>query len=155
MGLLLHFVVGALAPHLATLGNLVTSGLQRRQEYKLAQLKQKGSEVAFDAEQHKSDLELEKLQLRAAKPVGLGAIKTIDADKDLPATDRGFLALFYASADWFTTMVRPLSTFVILGIWGYVALSGDRTWSTEDQQTMVLVLAYWFSDITLRRHESA
>ena len=75
-------------------------------------------------------------------------------------------------SDWFISSVRPTVTYYVVGLWGAIKLAiivgayretGDwvatltrpEIWTSFDQDVLLMVLAFWFSDAVLRRKRAA
>lgn len=94
-----------------------------------------------------------------------------DAEGMLSKWVFGLVFFIFSLLDWFISSVRPTVTYYIVALWGAIKLAiifaaqretGDwvetltrpEVWTTFDQDVLLMVLAFWFSDATLRRRRA-
>ena len=136
MTLLLHALLGFVAPHLGGIFDTIKSIALAKSD------KERAEQIA------KNDLE--RVIQTPIQPAGARFISAVKNSKiQIPRFLVGLILLFYVFLDWIVDTVRPGITWILIATWVTYGLSNG--WTENDHNILIMVLAYWFSDITLTR----
>ena len=136
MTLLLHAALGFLAPHFGSVIDLI-------KHVRLGKLEKEKSE-------NLARLEIERVIQTPTPPAGARFISALQNVKyPIPKWIIGIVLLLYTGLDWIASGIRPGVTWFFVALWASHGLQNG--WNAEDQHMLVLMLSYWFSDLTLTR----
>ena len=136
MALLFHAIAGFIAPHLGSVVDLIKTSVLARMD------KERSERVA--------ELELQRIIQTPTEPAGARFLSALESSKyNPPKFMVGLVLLFYVFLDWCVVIVKPGITWVVIALW--VAYGIGNGWTEHDHQILIMILAYWFSDITLGR----
>ena len=156
--MIISALLGFVAPHLGTVINLGEKFLQQRNDLSIAKIKAEAAKMGEESKVQVAEIEAQTKEFRIAHKQNTAfGIQLLNAASSSDAYVGKFLfgmAFFlYSVIDWVDRMVRPLITFMVVGLWAYMLYKSGLTqsWNDFDYNLVSLVTAYWFSDITLRR----
>ena len=136
MTLLFHALLGFIAPHIGGIFDTIKSIYLAKTD------RERAEQIA------KNDLE--RIIQTPVQPAGARFISAIQESKfPVPVFIVGLVLLFYVFLDWVTDTVRPGITWILIATWITYGLADG--WTSNDHNILIMVLAYWFSDITLAR----
>lgn len=174
---MLGAILGFAAPFLPDLIGLGKGWLDHKQEMQMMELRLKHA-----AQEHM--WRVEEIEIQAAsrdiqsarrqrESYGVQILNAAhDAEGILSKWTFNLVFIVFAALDWFISSVRPTVTYYVVGLWGAIKLAiivgayretGDwvatltrpEIWTSFDQDVLLMVLAFWFSDAVLRRKRAA
>ena len=173
---MLAALIGFVAPHLPSLIGLGKGWMDHKQEMQMMELRYKYAEkeagwrmAEIETTAAATDIQSARKQRESYGVQILNAAR--DSEGVLSKWTFGFVFLLFSALDWFISSVRPTVTYYVVGLWGAIKLaiivgayreSGDwvetlmrpEIWTRFDEDVLVMILAFWFSDATLRRRRA-
>lgn len=143
--MILHALIGFLAPHLGTVVSLVGRAITARHQARLLK-----AQVAANIELAEIKAQLEEFKI-AHKPPPAYGIRLVKAFRDSNIRGRGPTLLAYTALDWLSIAVVPIITLGLVGFWTVDVLYGGATWPALGEALIMQCTAYYFGEKT-RQH---
>ena len=172
-------IIGFIAPFLPDFVGMAKGHLDHKHEMESISLH---GEIASKAATQQAQWRAEEIEVKEAgadirsarKQRSSYGVQMLNAAQDAQwmvgkwAFSLAFLA--FSGLDWFISTVRPAITYYVVGLWGAIkfaiimgayretgdlieVLTRPEMWSSFDQDVLLMILAFWFSDAALRRRK--
>ena len=169
-------ILGFLAPFLPDVVGIGKGWMDHKAEMQMMELRLKNA--AQEHEWRLQELEIESAgkDLRSARKqresYGVQILNAAhDAENVVSRWVFNLVFITFAGLDWLISSVRPTVTYYIVGLWGAIkvalivaayretldvidALARPEVWTEFDQDVLLMILAFWFSDAVLRRRKA-
>ena len=173
-------LLGFAAPFLPDLIGMGKGYIDHKQEKELLELRMKHADTSHDhrmdevaetgAQREREKILADRASARKMRPsFGVQILNAASESKGvLNKWVFSFVFFIFSALDWFISSVRPTITYYVVGLWGAIKVAiivasyrqtGDivttlirpEIWTEFDQDVLMMILAFWFSDALKRR----
>ena len=169
-------ILGFLAPFLPDVLGIGKGWMDHKAELQMMELRLKNASQEHEWRLQEIEIESASKDLMSARKqresYGVQILNAAhDAEHVVSRWIFSAVFLVFAGLDWFISSVRPTVTYYVVGLWGAVkvalivaayretldvidALTRPEIWTEFDQDVLLMILAFWFSDAVLRRRKA-